>query len=321
MKIKRIYVLTAAVLAANAFLAAYFLNRPAHTHLVYGDRFPALSATDLSGHPVRIDHQWSLIQYAQLDSPDALRNVRYLDVLFREHKDRGLRTFAIVEGDASQARPFLEISGLSYPILLDANREWQKRLALERHSSAAFFVDAEGIIRFAATEVQPDDLRQLAEKFLLGRVSYSSPQRAPLSVGETLPSVWIEDVRRSVKTDLRDAAAGRPLIVFTARCPTCSLDAYMAAYSALEGGLSDGAPLPVLLFSSTFATGEVAESGEKHKVRARLCVALNGIPGIEDEYYMKNHISEDVLIINSKSDGRVDALGSFADFRRVMRGK
>jgi hypothetical protein len=155
---------------------------------------------------------------------------------------------------------------------------------------------------------------------MLGTISYAPPDEVrPLRVGEKLPPLSLEDLRQGQQVMLEQVAK-RVMIIFTGRCPSCSLALYLKSYSSLEPQMQDVAQSPLLIFSSDFSGREIIEGTAQLNIQADLYLARGGIPGIEDEYYRRSYFSDDVLVITTDSTGTVTNIQSLEEAFKEMKG-
>lgn len=245
-----------------------------------------------------------MLIYLVPDSDEGLRVARYGRILFRRFEGRGLVFIAIVRAQIEQARALAENMSLPYPVVADADGRWGERLRLSGHPFGLFVIDPAGKLQFATTKAQPQDLRQLAEKHLLGTISYAPTNETPrLKVGMRFPDIVVEDLRRGHRTRLQGQ---QTIIYFTGKCPSCSLASHLAYYLRLRENA--GRP-PVLLFSPWFSPQEVLKNAASLSTSADLYLATEGVPGIEDGYYLDGYFPENVLMIAT------DATGTVTDIR------
>lgn len=316
----RFYIISSIVVLLNLgfFLYFNFLRPRPGMHLVYGESFPQNSAVDFNGQSIEWKNRWALIIFFRHDSDLGIRNARYADILSRRYASQGLTVVAIVQGDRSHVRAVIETAGLSYPVI-DSKENWEKRLALEEHSLGVFLIDPNGRIQFAATYVQPEDLRQLVEKHLLGTISYAPPDTTrALKVGERFPHAFLVDVRQGRRVNL-EGLAERMIIIFTGRCPSCGLSSYLTSYRSFELLMRDSAQHPLLIFSSKFSEREIIESAAQLDLQDDLYLAPNGIPGIEDEYYLKSYFSDEVLVVTTDRTGTITSIQSLEEINNKRR--
>ena len=311
-------------LIANAIFFLYFgvLRRSAATHFAYGEGFPYDSAVDFKGQRVDWDKRWALFIFSNIDSYEGIRNITYANVLSRRFESAGLVVVAFVAGSSRpQLQTLVESSGLSYPIVTDNDGTWGERLALGEHPFGIFLINPQRKIQFTTTKAEPDDLRQLVEKYLVGSIGYSPPGGVPpLKAGQKLPPVLLEDLlgHRQVRLEgLKD----RVIVIFTARCPSCNLETYLTNYSYLEKQLPKTAQTPLLIFSSKFSGKEITDTASRLHIRAGLYMAHAGIPGVEDEYYSAGYYPNTDLVITTDGAGSITRTGSLEDAVNELRGK
>jgi hypothetical protein len=311
-------------LIANAIFFIYFgvLRRSSATHFSYGEGFPYNSAVDYKGQRVDWDKRWALFIFSKIDSYEGIRNIKYANVLSRRFESADLAVVAFVAGSSRpQLQTLVESSGLSYPIVTDNDGTWGNRLALGEHPFGIFIVDPQGKIKFTSTHAEPDDLRQLIEKYLVGNIEYAPPGGVPpLKVGQKLPAVLLEDLRGHQQVRL-EGLKDRVIVIFTARCPACSLETYLTSYRYLEKQLPKTSQIPLLIFSSKFSGKEITDTAGRLDIRAGLYMAHAGIPGVEDEYYAGGYFPNTDLVITTDGTGTVMRTESLEEAVNEARGK
>lgn len=295
-------------LIANVIFFLYFgvLRRSSATHFSYGEGFPYDSAVDYKGERVNWDKRWALFIFSKIDSYEGIRNITYANVLSRRFESAGLVVVAFVAGSSRpQLQTLVESSGLSYPIVTDNDGTWGNRLALNEHPFGIFLINPQRKIQFTSTRAEPDDLRQLVEKYMVGSIDYAPPGGVPpLKAGQKLPPVLLEDLlgHRQVRLEeLKD----KTIVIFTARCPSCSLETYLTSYRYMEKQLPKTSQTPLLIFSSKFSGKEITDTASRLDIRAGLYMAHAGIPGVEDEYYSGSYFPDTDLVITTDGTGTV----------------
>lgn len=321
MKIKFALIL-AFVLIANAAFFVYFgyLRRPSGQHFAYGEAFPAQSAVDLKGRSVEWKNQWALLINTTLEYEPGVRNARYADVLFRRFAASGLAVVGIVRAARSEVEKFAESNGISYPVVPDSDGRFAQRLSLSEHSFGVFLVNPSGKIEFTATQAEPDDLRQLTEKYINGSISYvRGGAKDVLKLGERIPPIQVQDLKQSRQVNVSLSNEG-VMVIFTARCPSCGLNEYLKLYRAFEIQRNKKGQDPLVIFSSRFSAREISEMAADLGVDARLYLANDAIPGVEDEYYSGSYGTDEALVITTDNTGTVTSIEPLAANLRKARG-
>lgn len=319
----RFIAIISAVLIANAIFFLYFgfFRRSSEQHFVYGETFPDRSAVDFNGRPLDWKNKWALLIYSTLEFEEGVRNARYAEVVFRRFESSGLVVAAILRGGKSEIATFVESNGLSYPVVMDRDGSFASRLSLGEHPFGIFIVDPKGRIEFTATHAEPEDLRQLSEKYLLGTISYPrAGGRDALKVGENIPPMRLQDLRQGQQVNLV-VSSERAVVIFTARCPSCGLKEYLTSYRMFEVQRKKGAEWPLVIFSSRFSAREIREMASELDISARLYLANDAIPGVEDEYYSGSYGSNEALVVTTDTTGTVTGIESLAKALRKTKGE
>jgi hypothetical protein len=285
-----------------------FKKVPRGHALAAGDRFPEEVAVDLNGQPVKWPSQMFFVLCAAPDSTLAIRMAKFIQ-LWEESNRLTLPVIAIMRGTKKDVIAFVREVRPSFPVLLDSG-DWAERIGAVKPFHL-YLVDANARIRFGADYAEPDDLRQLTEKILRGRVTYYDLDRSrALRVGERMPDVSTVNVRTD--GDELFQVSG-PVICYTSRCPDCSLDGYVTAYAAYESRISPR-PAPTLLFSSRFSRAQLKRMGAILHVKARMLQAVENIPGVEDAFSLETYFPSDIVVIESTRNGEIKKIHTWEQF-------
>ena len=114
----------------------------------------------------------------------------------------------IVAGAPDGVAKLVTESQTKFPVVVD-NGRLGRILNSDRHEYYVFLLDERKRILFSSESVQPDDLRQICERYVLGSIKHfrNSPASA-LSSGETLPVIEGEDPRNGVRAALSSLKDG-----------------------------------------------------------------------------------------------------------------
>lgn len=287
--------------------------------LMQGDRLPAIEGVDLLNKKrIKINAgTWQLIMYYGRESSLDIGKVKYVDLLAKKYKGN-LSATAIITSDCQKLKAMAEQRALSYPLILDERKHIAGLLGLGNRTHATLVVDPSGIIRFAATapHVEEEDIRQLVEKFLVGKVSYAeSISNRSIRVGDSFPSLLLQEIGSGELISLNEGTKGayNPYVIFTADCAACSLGPYMHSFQLLHKLIEAKGLRAMAIFSSRFSRDELLEQARLHKVTAPFYIAKSEIPGFEDTYYLKSLASE-VVVVAVDSKGAIDGIYTLNEY-------
>jgi peroxiredoxin len=129
-----------------------------------GSRIPPLTMTDLKGAPVGAS--WSaegarvnIVFFWGAMCLPCMREMTYLDEMYRKAKGRGLRVFGVQAGSLSPERTAVVMEryarvypGPAFPIVPDADERLRLAFGVKPGGPATFFIDREGVVTFATDE-------------------------------------------------------------------------------------------------------------------------------------------------------------------------
>lgn len=161
-------------------------------------------------------------------------------------------------------------------------------------------------VQLAVESLQDDELRQVLEKAVLGKVGGAeAAQTVRLAVGDPFPAARVREVPGGELVDLA-RLDGRYFVFFTAECTGCSLSAQLEMLAELAA-TPIGSEVAAV-FSSRFAHAEVAREAALSQVTSPLYVSVDELPGIEDLYYSKGLFGD--AVVAERSGSRVASLQS-----------
>jgi len=299
------------------------LRRPSHHSILQpGAHFSPRSTKSIRDETITWARNWTLILYSQPLSRHGLKVGRYCATLLDHFRER-LTVVSIVPGKISQAEIYAIHVAATWPVIADDGQWADEVLGIRGADSAFFFVDPSGIVRFSSdSPAEPEDLRQLAERFLLNEVTYADlGTTASVAVDSHFPSIKVKDLR-SWQTRQWPSPQTKLAVVFAARCVECSLPIELAAYRAYEKA-HPANDLPDLVFSSQFPPAVLGDAIQGAGLRAPLLQAAAAIPGIEDAWSLDFHTPSEVMVLSLENSNirRFETWQSFFGKRQPVVGR
>lgn len=192
-------------------------------------------------------------------------------------------------------------------------------LRLRGHAYHVFILDHSGMVLFSSDIADTSDLQQLTQKYLDGHIIYSSYEahdvRSLIGISLTeFPAIRVLDDEKAT-LPLKKAAPRSQILLFTSRCPDCSLDSLTKASNVLEATKSltpDSTPPPILLFSSRFSSFSLRQLVHVYRAPHDVYQAVGSIPGLEDLASLTLSTPADVCLITLNSDDLIIGVESFA---------
>jgi len=145
------------------------------------ERAPSFSLKDTEGELVRLDdfiaNKVVLLDFWSTWCKPCRKSMPKLEKLYQEFKDKGFVVIGINEDgprSLSKVQPFAHSMGLTYPILLDENREVARKYKIAGFPTAILIKAGEIVLR--VNGYRPGDENHLREKIaslLTGEISKS----------------------------------------------------------------------------------------------------------------------------------------------------
>jgi hypothetical protein len=306
-------VLISLVLSLGGIWLVGSLRRPSHHSILQpGARFPRRSIKSIRDETITWGRNWTLILYSEPLSKHGLKVGRFCATLLDHFRER-LTVVSIVPGKISQAQIYATHVVATWPVIAD-DGQWADELGIRGADSAFFFVDPSGIVRFSSdSAAEPEDVRELAERFLLDEITYADlGTTAQVVIGSHFPSIEVKDLR-SWQTRQWPSPQTKLAVVFAARCVECSLPIEVAVFRAYEKA-HPANDLPDLVFSSQFPPAVLLDAIQGSGLRAPLLQAVAAIPGIEDAWSLDFHTPSEVMVLSLENSKirRFETWQSFA---------
>jgi hypothetical protein len=293
-----------AILVGGLVTAALLYSRSSSLKpLEAGGIFPKAAATDIDGKSILWPAGPFFVVYTRFDSEMGVQLEKYLRLQLQRHNQM-LAVVTIVPGGREEVAELVRQTGNASGILHDDGK-WRKRLELGDSGFRLFLIDQNSHITFATDYANPDDLRQLSEKALTGRIKYSSvDQTTGLRTGDRFAGFGAVDMRTGEKTVFTSATKSS-VICFTSHCPECDLEEEIGRY-ALHESQSLGRSPSTLLFSSRFSRTNLAKIAGRYGIKARLLQATENIPGLEDPLSLETFSPAEIVQLDLAAGGMVE---------------
>jgi peroxiredoxin len=295
-------------------------------HLVYGERSPTATAHSITGQEVGLPQpsEYTIILFFdphRAHGPDT-RLIKYANVLYDRYRQQGLNCVTIAHSRGEELSEWASVHKLSYPLVADERGDLHERFLFSQEAGGTLIVDTDGVVRFSYHAlVDPDLLRQLTEKFLLGQVNVALSRVDPtvFQPGRQFPEIETLDLRKGVPVRLNPAMMRqRTVVVFTADCASCQLNHYISQIKLEQGGsLQSRSPGTMALFSRSFAELEVLTQLRAEGISSPVYLATEDIPGLEDPYNTRYDVTgPGPLVVHTNRSGRII---STAPIEKVLR--
>lgn len=187
--------------------------------------------------------------------------LRYLNVLHQRYASQGLKIVGVSDGTESQTKRLSEEAEIAFPLVSDEGFELHRafRIHPAHQHGGVIVLDRQGRIDFyTLIFLHEDELRQLAEKYALGEISYN-PIEAGLAtrfkVGAPLPELSVSSIDGRKHLMLGKAqAADLALVIFNASCSSCQLAQFINELGSFQDKLSREHPYHrlVVVFTPNF---------------------------------------------------------------------
>lgn len=279
---------------------------------ILGTRIPVSSFIDIDGRNIELKNTWTVILFSSVESANSLVMARYAATLVDAYTPSKISIISIMNGNHKQLEDFRKRASVNYPLIADTP-EIRRRFGFSNDSTFHVLINPEKRIKFASQMMEPEDLRQLLEKNVRGRISYRDfRQTEKLMVGAKLSPFEV----RTLATDTVSSLAlprSRTVIFFTAACPECSLEGYMKSYREFELRIPSHGEQPLLVFSSRFRPMDLKVQSINSKVRSQIFQATGDIPLIEDTIALKVFVPYDIVALQTDDTGSIRRIQEWAE--------
>ncbi|HEY6252150.1 MAG TPA: 6-bladed beta-propeller [Candidatus Angelobacter sp.] len=286
-----------------------------------GQRFPDVTV-DRDGTLTNLREVFTEHLNLVLCTPNATdrRLTDYGSVLLDMYRGKGLQIVYIFPGPNAVREADRAIGERSAGMVFvsDRNGQLKKHLGLQDPYTWFFVVDAVNVTRFSIPQpVQPDTLRQLAERFVLHKISYSEPV-APTgySVHAKLPALTIENLSGSRRVNLGDLQTrGSTILFLRAECTSCSVQNFMRQLGDLwKAGVDFEKERIYPIFSRAFTSLDLKQSQTGTLVADHVYIASSYLPSWENPYLVGSSSHNTPMAISVGDDGTVSSVVAYSDW-------
>jgi hypothetical protein len=250
-----------------------------------------------------------------LASSREVSTARFLDSLYKRYADFGIQVVAIIENDGKHYE-----ENLSFPVISYKN-DFKPKIKnieslLKSKNYGIMIVDPFDVIKFSSSFYRTDDIRQLAEKFAIGHISYP-PFKAEkiLKRGDTFPLMSVKNLKEN-KLIYFPYGKENIAIFLTGRCPDCVFKSFRSTYSLIEEKLINSGKDIVLVFSPKFLKEDIM-----HKygdLSSDLLLAIDGIPGIEDSFNSVYFFQNEIIVAEIAENGVITNLNPLDEWIKII---
>ena len=310
-----VLVVAVAVLAINVvalrWSSHFFTAKQSRALLRYGDRVSSLKGKSLTGKGTADfgrKYPANLVIYFSSNQPGGFSTalVKSAETLSQRHKKDGLGIVAIVQKENADLKNLVDLSLVTYDVIVDDNRDIQNQLGLQDGESGVFLFDKEGLCRFSTRRpVTAGDLRQLVAMEFLNVDPFENSSETSLKEGKSLGSFSLLDVRSLAQTSIDELRSGTAApthyIFFTADCSICSLPQYLEDFrkfliNQLKGDVENQA---VLIFDFNFSRNDVVEHLKSNDIRTAAYIAKEQLPELEYAGQTRRRHEKDVVLVQT----------------------
>lgn len=238
--------------------------------------------------------------------------IKYSQVLLKRFHRDSLSVFAITDSGPGETSTLVESESLTLPILHDPHGTFRSLFRVPEPYEHTFLVTGNGNVKFSMAGVPPEDLiRQLVEKYILGKVDYTAGTASlGYRIGQSLKSLRAMAVADGSTTDLllRDTK----LILIPGSCTSCDLDALFHYYSTHSSSY-DNTGRSIILFSKRFSRKDLLT-----KMKAvgmpfdNAYISDSSTAHFDDQYSTKRDENVYPILISVDSRGRVSLVSRFS---------
>ncbi|GBC81884.1 hypothetical protein HRbin10_00999 [bacterium HR10] len=167
--------------------------------------------------------------------------LKYLNVLEHHYADQGLRAMIISSDVESHAHWLHKDAHVNPTIVNDETFKFYRafRTHPDHEHGSLVILDKQGRIEFFTYGIpSEDELRQLAEKYMVGSITYALAEDglvARFVIGAPLPDLSLRSLDGGEQLVLNEAQRKNLiLVIFTARCATCQIEHFMNELAAFR---------------------------------------------------------------------------------------
>ena len=252
--------------------------------------------------------RYALFYFLRPSSFSNPKSIKYGEALLKRHQAAGLQVLGITDATECGVRRRAQGEELSFPVVCDKDGTVRLLFHMPVHDEYAYLLSSGGQVVFSLPGAPPEDLmRQIVEKYVVGRIDYSRDQAQRLyRVGQPLPSISVVPVAGGKPFDF--TARDNELVIISARCTSCQLHAFIERYRALPP--SDRPRF--LIFSQRFPQQTLLKDLTMAGIPVdNIYLAQEPLGDLENEYRTKTGDDESSVIVEVDAAGRIEAVKSF----------
>ncbi|HEV2991122.1 MAG TPA: hypothetical protein VG759_21970 [Candidatus Angelobacter sp.] len=275
-----------------------------HRFLHTGDTIGPLTVRDVAGKSRALfPAKTNFVLYYGKATAKSLQNATYAGFLARRNDNPSI-SFVIAANKSFQAYQDLYSTATQDLFLVhDEEAEIANRLGLASADSGSAILDQDGKVLFGAPGLlDPEDLRQLYERYSRGKIDYSiASQSSTALVGKAIPAVQVREIHSGKVSTFSEVAKtdSAEYWVFTANCPVCSLRSF---FEALAQYRPQHPVIPV--FSSRLPLPVLLQVAKENRYDGPIYIAETEISGFED-IYNNQSVSDFISIVKVDSHDRI----------------
>lgn len=181
--------------------------------------------TDISGHEVQFTAPGRSLTILLFFNPRNFTHkalAAFTQVLTDRHKDKGVFTLGIIPStdDIESLKDVVR-----FPLIHDSRGGLHKQYGFENCCGGLVLLEGNGAVFFSQTLLNPETLRQLTEKQVLGEIHYEQSAEKTqqlFSTGGRIPELTLRHPASGRSASLRQLAGKKTLIsFFSSMCPSC----------------------------------------------------------------------------------------------------
>jgi len=288
--------------------------------LFYGKIIPEISFYNTHGKIIPLK-KFNLLYFTSLQTSKDIRIAKFLNILYQKYSNSDLQVIGIVDLDKYSTRKFIEEERVSFPFInYKDNPSINKIFGQLFHT--IILLDSSNTIRFIASFFTQNDIRQLIEKFIEGRISYPPFNKLEyLKEGDIYPTFRVKNLKNG-NLGYFPRNNNTLAIVLTGRCPDCILEKFKTFIPLIEEILpysNEENKEIVLIFSSKYLEKDILKV--YRDVNLEILLANGSIPGIEDSYNSIYYFNTDIVVVDLDKENVISYINSLDNFIKYMKGK
>jgi len=279
-----------------------------------GDSIKPLIVQDVAGKSRTLfPAKTNFVIYYGKTTAKSLQNATYAGFLARRNDNPSV-SFVIAANQSFQDyKDLYSTTAQDLFLVHDREAEISDTLGLSPADSGAAILDQNGKVLFSVPGfLDPEDLRQLYERYSRGRIDYSVASQASAAlVGKAIPAIQVREIHsdQSLTFSQIAKADSAEYWVFTANCPVCSLRSF---FEALAQYHPQHQVIPV--FSSRLPLPVLREIAKENHYEGPIYIAETEISGFED-IYNNQAVSDFISIVKVDSHNRIVSAVAVSPFQ------